>query len=185
MSASWASPIAPPFAWSGCTDDPLGLVEVELPLEGVSPPALAAQIEAELGAEIGAHLDRDGLARRPLRASGLIEPELPACLAARNEFLGPRPLRLGGDPDPRPSRARRRSRRLALLGSRYPDDRFELIVVDNRPLGEGLKRGGGRGVPGPLSDKRVRVLREPVSGGANARNRGLARANGEDRRLCR
>ena len=159
--------------------DPLGLVEVELPLEGVSPPALAAQIEAELGAEIGAHLDRDGLARRPLRASGLIEPELPACQAARNEFLGRATLVSVVVPTrDRPQLAAEAVG--SLLESRYPRDRFEVLVVDNRPPGEGAGGGEVDEEPtGALADPRVRVVREPVPGGAQRPQRGRWRRRTE------
>ncbi len=155
---------------------PLGLVEVDLPSEGVAPQALAAAIESELAAAIGAHLDGDGLPRRPLDAGGLVAPEQPACLSARKDLLARAPFVSVAIPTrDRPERAAEAVG--SLLASRYPSDRFEVIVVDNRPPSEGTEGEGA--VAGPLSDPRVRILREPISGGANARNRGLAEATGE------
>jgi glycosyltransferase involved in cell wall biosynthesis/GT2 family glycosyltransferase len=155
---------------------PLGLVEVELPSGGVAPAALAAWIEAELGAEIDAHLDADGIDRRPLDADGVAGPERPACLAVRDELLTRAPFVSVAIPTrDRPESAAETV--AALLDSRYPSDRFEVIVVDNRSPDEAAV--GEEAVAGALSDERVRVLREPISGGANARNRGLEKARGE------
>lgn len=155
---------------------PLGLVEVELPPGGVAPPALAAWIEAELGAEIDAHLEADGIDRRPLDADGIAGPERPACLAARDELLTRAPFVSVAIPTRgRPESAAEAV--AALLDSRYPSDCFEVIVVDNRPPSEVAV--GEEAVAGALSDERVRILREPISGGANARNRGLEEARGE------
>jgi glycosyltransferase involved in cell wall biosynthesis/GT2 family glycosyltransferase len=155
--------------------EPLGLVQVELPPSGIAPPALAAWIEAELGAEIDAHLDADGIVRRPLDADGIVGLERPACLAARDEFLTRAPFVTVAIPTrDRPESAAEAV--AALLDSRYPSDRFEVIVVDNRPPGEEGEEGT---VAGALRDERVRVLREPISGGANARNRSLEEARGE------
>lgn len=155
--------------------DPLGLVEVELPPEGVPPAALATAIEAELGVEIGAHLDRDGLGRRRLGADGIGAVDRPPCLAPREDLLRRAPFVSVAIPTRgRPESAAEAV--AALLASRYPADRIEVIVVDNRPEGEGED---GEGPTGALSDPRVRVLREPLAGGANARNRGLDEARGE------
>ena len=51
-----------------------------------------------------------------------------------------------------------------------------MILVDNRPA-EAWDPDERR--TGALAEDRVRVLHEPVAGGANARNRGLAEATGE------
>ncbi|HEV7771543.1 MAG TPA: glycosyltransferase [Solirubrobacterales bacterium] len=155
---------------------PLGLVEIELPPEGVGPAALATAIEVELQSEIAAHLDGDGLPRQLLDADGLVASSVPACLSAREDLLSRPPFVSVTIPTrDRPDSAAEAV--AALLTSRYPADRFEVIVVDNRPPGEGAEGAGA--IAGVLSDERVRVLREPVSGGANARNRGLAEARGE------
>ncbi|HSK50799.1 MAG TPA: glycosyltransferase [Solirubrobacterales bacterium] len=156
--------------------DPLGLVEVELPPEGVAPAVLATAIEAELEEEIGAHLSRDGLGRRRLDADGIGEVSHPTCLAAREDLLRRAPFVSVAIPTrDRPESAAEAV--AALLASRYPAGRFEVLVVDNRPEGEADEAGEGR--TGVLSDPRVRVLREPLAGGANARNRGLDEARGE------
>jgi glycosyltransferase involved in cell wall biosynthesis/GT2 family glycosyltransferase len=155
---------------------PLGLLELELPADGIAPRRLAARIEAELRAEIDRHLDADGIARQSLDADGIVAPERPACLSARDELLARAPFVSVAIPTrDRPDSAAEAV--AALLASRYPSDRFEAIVVDNRPLGE--QPGEGDAVAGVLRDPRVRVLREPLSGGANARNRGLEEARGE------
>ena len=66
---------------------PLGVVEVDLPPTGLAPAVLAEKIEATLAAAIDAHLEADGLARRPLGAGGIAGPERPACTAAIDDFL--------------------------------------------------------------------------------------------------
>jgi len=155
---------------------PLGLAEIDLPPEGVEPAALAAAIEAELGAEVAVHLDGDGIGRQPLGGDGILGPDRPACLAAREDLLARAPFVSVAIPTrDRPESAAEAV--AALLASRYPGDRFEVIVVDNRPPGEAAEGEGA--VAGALSDPRVRVLREPLAGGANARNLALAEARGE------
>jgi glycosyltransferase involved in cell wall biosynthesis/GT2 family glycosyltransferase len=63
-----------------------------------------------------------------------------------------------------------------VLASNYPADLFEVVLVDNRPAEEW---DPDEPRTGALADGRVRVLHEPIAGGANARNRGLAEAKGE------
>lgn len=154
---------------------PLGLVEVDLSSGGVSAGSLAERIEAELAAEIGAHLDADGLPRRVLGAAGIEGPEQPSCASAREDFLGRAPLVSVVIPT-RSSPDRTAATVGSVLASRYPGNRIEVIVVDNRPLG----REGEGGITAEVPvDDRILILRETLPGGANARNAGLAAAAGE------
>ena len=154
---------------------PLGLVEVSLPPGGLEPGPLAERIEAALAEPIGAHLEQDGLPRLPLTADGLDGPERPACSIATEDFLSRAPMVSVVIPTrDRPERAAEAV--ASVLQCDYPPDRFELILVDNRP-DPGEDSAGA--TAGSLADDRVRVLHEPISGGANARNTGLANARGE------
>jgi glycosyltransferase involved in cell wall biosynthesis/GT2 family glycosyltransferase len=155
--------------------DPLGVVEVDLPPQGLAPELLAEQIEATLAAAIDAHLEADGLPRQPLEAAGFPGPERPACVAAVEDFLARAPFVSVVIPTrDRPALAVEAVE--SVLASSYPADRFEVVLVDNRP-GEEWDPDEPR--TGALADERVRVLHEPIAGGANARNRGLAEARGE------
>ncbi|MEV4555453.1 glycosyltransferase [Kitasatospora sp. NPDC049285] len=60
----------------------------------------------------------------------------------------------------------------SLLRSDYPY--YEVLVVDNAPADDGARRLVQEHYP-----DRVRYLREPITGSARARNRGLAAARGE------
>lgn len=154
---------------------PLGMIELELPAEGVSPALLAQRIEAELGPRIERHLREDGFEPATLGAAGLATPAEPRCEAERREFL---------DRAPRLSvvictRDRPDSVRVTLasiLACRYPPERLEIIVVDNASGADSgvaaIESEHSDGVP-------VRVVREPEPGLSHARNRGLAEADGE------
>ncbi|MFG2029921.1 glycosyltransferase [Streptomyces sp. NPDC048825] len=61
----------------------------------------------------------------------------------------------------------------SLLGMEYPTSRFEVIVVDNAPADEAAEQ-----LIHKAYSSRVRYVKEPVVGGARARSRGLAAANG-------
>jgi glycosyltransferase involved in cell wall biosynthesis/GT2 family glycosyltransferase len=136
---------------------PLGLVEVDLPPEGLQPQALRELIEAELGEAIGAADGAaDGGADRFFERAPMVSVVIPT--------------------RDRPQRAAEAV--ASVLASGYPRDRFEVLLVDNRPGAE-VEADGALALVGSLADDRVRVLHEPVSGGANARNTGLARARGE------
>jgi glycosyltransferase involved in cell wall biosynthesis/GT2 family glycosyltransferase len=154
---------------------PLGIVEIELPPSGLEPASLADQIEAGLADAIDEHLASDGLERRRLGPGGLAAPERPACSQAREEFLARAPLISVVIPTrDRPERAAEAI--ASVLRCDYPSDRYEVILVDNRPDGAADL---GAATTGTLADDRVRVLHEPVPGGANARNTGMANARGE------
>jgi GT2 family glycosyltransferase len=154
---------------------PLGIVELELPPSGLEPAALAAGIEAELAGAIDEHLAGDGIERASLGPEGLATAERPPCQEAREEFLARAPMISVVIPTRgRPERAAEAI--ASVLRSDYPSDRFEVILVDNRPDGAADLAGA---TTGTLADERVRVLHEPVPGGANARNTGMANARGE------
>ncbi len=152
--------------------EPLGMIEVDLPPAGLDPAVLAERIEAELATAIDAHLRADGLERQALSAGGLDGPELPPCLRARQEFLARAPrISVVIPTRDRPQRAAEAV--ASVLACDYPADRFEVILVDNRPDAADDTAGA---VVGTLADERVRILHEPIAGGANARNTGLAHA---------
>jgi len=154
---------------------PLGVVEVDLPAQGLAPAILAERIEATLAGAIDAHLEADGIARQPLGADGIAGPERPACIAAVDDFLARAPFVSVVIPTrDRPALAVEAVE--AVLDSNYPAERFEVILVDNRPSEEW---DPDEPRTGALADARVRVLHEPIAGGANARNKGLAEARGE------
>jgi glycosyltransferase involved in cell wall biosynthesis len=153
---------------------PLGVVEVDLPSGGLAPELLAEQIEATLAGAIDAHLEADGIARQPLDANGIAGPEQPPCAAAIDDFLERAPFVSVVIPTrDRPALAVEAVE--SVLASNYPRDRYEVILVDNRPA----DRWDPDERSGALADNRVRVLHEPIAGGANARNKGLAEARGE------
>src|SRR6478672_1892417 len=148
---------------------PLGMIEVDLPASGLDPAALAKRIEHELSAAIDAHLRDDGLERVALGAAGIAGPDLPRCLQARQEFLARAPrISVVIPTRDRPQRAAEAI--ASVLACDYPADRFEVILVDNRPDAAGDTANAAAGT---LADERVRILHEPVPGGANARNTGL------------
>lgn len=155
---------------------PLGSIQVELPPGGLDPKALAERIQAELGNEIDRHLRRDDLSGSgELGVEGIGGPAPAPCVAAREEFLRRAPSVSVVIPTRnRPASALETLR--SVLRSRYPSDRFEVIVVDNGSgedervsLPEAESSGAGR----------VRLLQEEAPGGSNARNAGLHAAEGE------
>jgi glycosyltransferase involved in cell wall biosynthesis/GT2 family glycosyltransferase len=154
---------------------PLGVVEVDLPPRGLAPGVLADKIEVVLGAAIDAHLEADGIDPQPLGPDGIHGPGRPACVAAVEDFLERAPFVSVVIPTrDRPALAVEAVD--SVLASQYPADRFEVILVDNRPVEEW---DPDEPRTGALADDRVRVLHEPIAGGANARNKGLAEAKGE------
>jgi glycosyltransferase involved in cell wall biosynthesis/GT2 family glycosyltransferase len=154
---------------------PLGVVEVGLPPGGLAPEVLAEQIEATLAGAIDAHLEADGIGRQQLDAGGIAGPKQPPCAAAIDDFLERAPFVSVVIPTrDRPALAVEAVE--SVLASSYPPDRYEVILVDNRPAD---KWDPDEPRSGALADERVRVLHEPIAGGANARNKGLAEARGE------
>ena len=153
----------------------LGLIDVELPSEGLSPDALAARIQAELADEVGQHLSQDGLPPSALDAGGLSGPEPPLCALARDELLrDAASVSVVICTRDRPDSVRTTVR--SILACRYPSERLEVIVVDNASktdaVGQLTQEDFEGGVP-------FRVVQEPEPGLSNARNKGLREATGQ------
>ncbi|HET7574092.1 MAG TPA: glycosyltransferase, partial [Solirubrobacterales bacterium] len=155
---------------------PVGLVELDLPPEGISAAQLAELIDAELGGEIAAHLRDDGIEPRPLSAAGLpAEEEQPACARRRLEFLAEAPrLSVVICTRDRPDSVRITLE--SILACEYPADRYEVIVVDNAAEGDSLVELVDAEFQREVA---VRVVREPEPGLSHARNRGVAESRGE------
>lgn len=168
-----------PFASSLCLvrlhGRPLGLVEVPLPEAGLPAEALAAELDAALGAELRSHLREDGLPPSELSGAGIAAPGTPACIAAREKLLADAPsLSVVICTRNRPDSVRLTLR--SILACDYPPDRWEAIVVDNAAAADpsivaAVEEAGER--------VSVRVVHEPVAGLSNARNCGLRNARGE------
>jgi GT2 family glycosyltransferase len=168
-----------PFAASLCLvrlhGRPLGLVEVSLPEAGLTASALAAEIDAALGAEVDSHLEGDGLPPSEVSTAGVAAKNTPACIATREQLLADAPsLSVVVCTRNRPDSVRLTLR--SVLSCRYPRDRWEAIVVDNAaeadPSIAAIVAEAGEEVE-------VRVVHEPEPGLSNARNRGLRNAQGE------
>lgn len=154
---------------------PLGLVQVDLALPVLSADLLAAHIQAELAEEVAQHLRDDGLPPCELDADGIPGPESPPCIAAREEFLNDPPtVSVVICTRNRPDSVRTTVR--SILGSRYPAERLEVIVVDNASEADAAVRLAEGDFDGDVA---VRVAREPEPGLSNARNKGLENATGE------
>lgn len=168
-----------PFAASLCLvrlhGRPLGLVEVNLPEVGLAADALAAEIGAALGVEVGAHLRGDGLPASELSGAGIVSPGTPACIAAREELLTDPPfISVVICTRNRPDSVRLTLR--SILACHYPVDRWETIVVDNAAEADPSIAAAAAEADGEVP---ISVVHEPEAGLSNARNRGLRAARGE------
>ena len=110
-----------------------------------------------------------------LGAGGIQGPNPPPCVASYDSLLEQAPLVSVVIP----TRNRPDSAVIALrslLNSRYPGERYEVIVVDNASGADApfvlSEADASTGVP-------VRVVKELAPGGSNARNAGLRAAEGE------
>ena len=150
---------------------PIGYMRVDLDDAGIEAEALAGLISAEVGEQIDRHLRLDGIAEHlPLTAAGLQGMEPPACDTSYRDFLErARPVTVVIPTRNRPDSAAAAAR--SVLESDYPRDRFDVIVVDNAS-------GDDAPFSAPELAGEVRVIKEPVPGGSNARNAGLAAASG-------
>ena len=109
----------------------LGLLQVELPAEGLAPEALAARIDRALGDEVAEHLRADGLPQPAhLDADGIPAADTPLCLVTRDALLAA-PPRLSVVICTRNRPDSVRTTLASILACRYPADRWEAIVVDN------------------------------------------------------
>jgi glycosyltransferase involved in cell wall biosynthesis len=173
-------PQGPPFAASlslvRLHGRPLGLIEVDLPVEGLPAEALAARIQSDLADEIAAHLRSDGLAPVELSVDGISGPDRPPCIEAREALIDDAPeVSVVVITRGRPQRVLRTVR--SILRSRYPSERYEVIVVDTPEAGDSTVAGL---LNAELDGKvRVRVVEEPTPGISRARNTGMRASNAE------
>ena len=153
---------------------PLGIVELVLPSNGLSPDDYAYGIWLDLQSVINDHLRRDGLeAVESLTASGVPSPDAPLCLAQRAEVLAARAPFVSVIVGTHNRTDHLRKCIPALLALRYPQ--YEVLIVDNAPDNDSTAR--------LLQDEfgydhRLRYLREDQPGISWARNRGLLEAKG-------
>ena len=154
---------------------PLGLVQVDLPEDGLSADQLAARIRSELSVEVDRHLGGDDLPHGEVTAGGVASPEPPPCAAARDELLRDAPsISVVICTRNRPDSVR--TTLVSILSCRYPTERLEVIVVDNASEADAAVGIAAAELDGDVA---VRVVREPEPGLSNARNRGLDEASGE------
>jgi glycosyltransferase involved in cell wall biosynthesis len=160
---------------------PLGSLRVEMPAAGLDPETLAAAIQAELGTAIAEHLAEDGLeAPGTLGAGGLPSVKPPPCLVPLEDLRREAPrISVVIPTRNRPASALETLR--SVLGSKYPKDRFEAIVVDN---GSGEDERVDVSAVAVSFKNAVRLLAETTPGGSNARNAGLHAAQGEIVAFC-
>jgi glycosyltransferase involved in cell wall biosynthesis/GT2 family glycosyltransferase len=155
---------------------PLGFMVTDLPAEGLAAPQVAAAIWQQLADAIAAHLRADDLpVPERLEATGLPDTDAPPCLRRREEFLGDPPfLSVVVPTKNRPEGVAATVRGIA--AGNYPRERYEVIVVDNASGNDATVAREDFDVPADIS---LRVVREPIPGGSNARNRGIAESGGE------
>ncbi len=154
---------------------PLGLVELDVPREGLAASMLARHIWTTLAPRINTHLRADGLeAAQMLDSAGLPAYALPECLRRRACFLADAPFLSVIIPTrERPDRMARCVR--SILANVYPSTRYEVIIADNVPRTNATAEVVAR----EFADAPVRYIREDSPGSASARNRGLTLAEGE------
>ncbi len=143
---------------------PLGMLELQIPPDGLSGLDLGRQIEAALSQPIDDHLARDGIMR-----SDLFRVPFALCMQERNALLASAPF-VSVVIATRNRAEGLRACLKSVLDLKYPD--YEVIVVDNAPSNsdtEDLIRREFSSANHP-----VRYLREDVPGLANAHNRALS-----------
>ena len=149
---------------------PVALVHVDLDDGRCAAARLVAQVNAEAGDRVAAHLLDDGLPAAELGVGGL-----PAVADAPCVAPGPCVERGQGLASVIVcTRDRSESLRIALtsiLASERGD--FEVVVVDNAPATDAT-----RTVVDDLADPRLRYVLEPCAGLSRARNRGALEARG-------
>jgi O-antigen biosynthesis protein len=150
--------------------EPVGTVLIDVDETGLTPEALAARLWQEIGAAVSSRFTEGGLKPpRGIPASGLNDGSssrlgteaLPSCgLISVIVCTRDRPQLL-------------ENCIAGLSRQRYPH--FEVIVVDNAPTGDLVRKVVTRLGPGP----QYRYVVEPRPGLSWARNTGLAAARGE------
>lgn len=153
---------------------PIGLVELQPPADGLSAAEYATEIWRTLGTEIIEHMRQDGLPPvTELPDSGLPTSEMPNCVEERRQILSRAPFMSIV------IATRDRADRLdvclqSLLSVDYPN--YEIIVVDNASQSQATADL----IQGAYADKSyVRYIREDRPGLSWARNRGIVEARGE------
>ncbi len=157
---------------------PLGLLDIAIDGDRISPAQLATECWAVLNTQINNHLLQDGMDPvMSLPASGLSSTTQPECVAKQQEALKDAPLISVV------IATRDRGKSLAkmmksLIGLDYP--KFEVILVDNAPkttetieyYNQNQKLFQEKGIS-------LRYVREDIPGLAIAHNRGLETVAGE------
>jgi glycosyltransferase involved in cell wall biosynthesis len=153
---------------------PLGVVEAPLPAGGLDRPALADAIEAQLGAELRAHLAADGLSFPDALVDGVGGGAEPACQADRRAVLSDPPsISIVVPTRDRPEVLQRCLR--SVFACRYPAERLEVIVADNAPSDSRTRSL----IESEHADDSIHYVLAPRSGSSSARNDGTAAASGE------
>jgi GT2 family glycosyltransferase len=151
---------------------PLGFVELELPHEGLSAAAVAADVWLVLSDAARAHLERDGLpVPEILTAEGVPSPSTPPCAETREGLLRDAPsASVIVATHERPEQLARCLD--SLLELEYPT--YEITVVDSAPTSQATSEL----IVGRYSDV-VRYLSVAQPGLAVAHNAALPSATGE------
>jgi O-antigen biosynthesis protein len=153
-------------------DEPLGILDLTIPEDGLPSDQLAEAAWQRFGERIRAHLHADGLPEPSTLDAGGIPPGdvTPACERDRDLFLLDAPeLTVLIPSRERPDRLRTCVE--SILDCAYPADRVRVIIADNAP-----ETGRTRDLADELartSGGRVSYVREDAPGSASARNRGL------------
>jgi GT2 family glycosyltransferase len=147
--------------------EPLGLVVVDVPDEGLSAAALVRHAVEYCRAELAPRLAAVGLSLEALGPDGVALSTIPPFLEVRTEVLAAAPAcTVVVCTRERPDDLRRCLESVA--AQRYPA--FDVLVVDNAPVDDGSRRV----VEGFASRLNVRYAVEPRPGLSRARNHALA-----------
>jgi O-antigen biosynthesis protein len=150
---------------------PVGVIRVALPADGLTADQHAAAIYQELAEPVSRHLKQDGLAQVAALSTEGLGWVVPCAVRRPLPATAP-PVTVVVPTCGRPDILRRSIDALTSLD--YPN--YELLVIDNKPH---LPATAETVATYAASDPRVRYLAEPRPGVSHARNRGLAAAAGE------
>ena len=153
---------------------PLGLVELIIDTDELSPGEYAPHVWQALSEQINEHLRQDGLSPvTALTAAGLPNLLTPQCIEERESFLQTAPfVSIIVSTRDRPEDLARCLQ--ALMALHYP--RYEVIVVDNAPT----TTATADFIQQAYSDEpRIQYMRENHPGSSLARNCGIMAARGE------
>lgn len=153
-------------------EKPVGMIELSIPNEEISPEDLANEVWARLSVEINDHLKGDGQpAIEGLSKEGFETDETPPCWEhiANGDLPFISVVIATRD---RPGELERNLHSILQLSG----PPFEVIVVDNASATDATKKLIAESF---ANDPRVRYVAEPRAGISPARNRGAQEANGE------